>query len=159
LKALRKEPERRYLSVEQFSADIRRHLDGLPVVASPDSLLYRTKKFIRRNVWGVAAVTLLLLAVLTGVLATLHQARIAAANEKRAEMRFSDVRKLANSLLFKIHDSIQDLPGSIPARKLLIEKALQYLDSLSRESAGDPSLQRELASAYVRIGDVQGYPF
>ena len=74
-------------------------------------------------------------------------------------MRFNDVRKLANSLLFEIHDSIQDLPGSIPARKLLVERALQYLHSLSQESSGDASLQRELASAYTRIGDIQGYPF
>jgi tetratricopeptide (TPR) repeat protein len=94
-----------------------------------------------------------------GVVATLHQARIATANQLRAEKRFMDVRKLANSMLFEIHDSIQNLPGSIPARKLLVEKALQYLDSLAQESGGDASLQRELAVAYKRVGDVQGYPF
>ncbi len=159
LKALSKQPARRYASAEQLAEDIQRHLQGRPVLAVPDSLLYRGKKFIRRNAWGAAAAALLLLAVLAGVLATLHQARIAAANEQRANARFNDVRKLANSLLFEIHDSIQDLPGSVPARKLLVERALQYLDSLGRESSGDSSLQRELASAYIRIGDVQGYPF
>lgn len=159
LKALSKEPARRYASVDRLAEDIRRHLEGRPVLAAPDSLLYRSRKFIRRNALGVTTAILLLLAVLAGVFATLHQARIAAANAQRANMRFNDVRKLANSLLFEIHDSIQDLPGSIPARKLLVERALQYLDSLSRESSGDPSLQRELASAYLRIGDVQGYPF
>jgi non-specific serine/threonine protein kinase/serine/threonine-protein kinase len=97
--------------------------------------------------------------VVGGALATLRQARIAAANARRAEKRFMDVRTLANSLLFEIHDSIQDLPGSIPARKLLVESALRYLDDLAKESANDPSLQRELAIAYKRVGDVQGYPF
>jgi eukaryotic-like serine/threonine-protein kinase len=159
LKALSKEPARRYASAEQFAADIQRHREGRPVLAAPDSLLYRGKKFVRRNAWGVAAAILLLLAVLVGAFATLHQARIAAINEQRADKRFNDVRKLANSLLFEIHDSIEDLPGSVPARKLLVERALQYLDSLSQEANGDPSLQRELASAYLRIGDVQGYPF
>jgi serine/threonine protein kinase len=159
LMALRKEPQRRYPSVEQFSQDISRHLGGLPVSAVPDSLLYRSNKFIRRNKLGMAAVMVVVLTAAAGVVATLHQARIATANQLRAEKRFTDVRKLANSLLFEIHDSIQNLPGSIPARKLLVERALQYLDSLAHESGSDPSLQRELAIAYKRVGDVQGYPF
>ena len=58
--------------------------------------------------------------------------------------------------MFEIHNSIKDLHGAIPARKLLVERALQYLDGLSQESDGDPSLQRELAAAYDRVGDVQG---
>jgi non-specific serine/threonine protein kinase/serine/threonine-protein kinase len=159
LKALRKEPERRYVSVEQFAEDIRHYLQGLPVTATPDSVLYRVSKFVRRHRVGIVAASLVLVAVVGGALATLRQARIAAANARRAEKRFMDVRTLANSLLFEIHDSIQDLPGSIPARKLLVESALRYLDDLAKESANDPSLQRELAIAYKRVGDVQGYPF
>jgi non-specific serine/threonine protein kinase/serine/threonine-protein kinase len=159
LMALRKEPARRYTSVEQFARDISRHLERLPVTAAPDSLLYRGNKFIRRHRVGMAAAVVILLTATVGVVATLQQARIATANELRADRRFTDVRKLANSMLFEIHDSIQDLPGSIPARKLLVERALQYLDSLAQESGSDPSLQRELAIAYKRVGDVQGYPF
>lgn len=49
-------------------------------------------------------------------------------------------------------------PGSTPARKLLVSRALEYLDSLSQEAKGDRSLQRELAAAYEKIGDVQGMP-
>ena len=159
LMALRKEPQRRYQSVEQFAEDISRHLDGLPVSAAPDSLLYRSNKFIRRHKIGVAAVVIVVLTAAAGTVATLHQARIASANQLRAEKRFTDVRKLADSMLFEIHDAIQNLPGSIPARKLLVEKALEYLDSLAQESGSDPSLQRELGIAYKRVGDVQGYPF
>jgi non-specific serine/threonine protein kinase/serine/threonine-protein kinase len=159
LKALHKEPQRRYSSVEQMAEDIRRHLEGLPVAAVPDSLSYRAHKFVRRHKLGVAATILVLIAVSGGMAATFREARIAAANQRRAEQRFNDVRKLANSLIFELHDSIQDLPGSTPARKLIIERALEYLDSLAREARGDPSLQRELANAYKRIGDVQGGPF
>ncbi|HEY6183839.1 MAG TPA: hypothetical protein VIW67_16440, partial [Terriglobales bacterium] len=155
LKALRKEPERRYVSAEQFAEDIRRHLQGLPVTATPDSISYRMNKFARRHQVGLAATVLIMIAIASGVAATVREARIAASNERRAERRFNDVRKLANSLMFEIHDSIQDLPGATQARKLLISRALQYLDSLAQESGGDPSLQRELAAAYARVGDLQ----
>ena len=87
-----------------------------------------------------------------------EQALIARSERARAEARFNDVRKLANSLMFELHDSIKDLPGSTPARKLLVSRALEYLDSLSKEAKGDHSLQRELAAAYEKIGDVQGMP-
>jgi len=73
--------------------------------------------------------------------------------------RFNDVRTLANSLIFEIDDSIRDLPGATSARKLLVSRALQYLDRLSGEASGDPSLQRELATAYERVGDVLGHPY
>ncbi len=53
--ALRKEPERRYASVERFSEDIRRHLEGRPVMAHKDTFAYRATKFVRRNTIGVAA--------------------------------------------------------------------------------------------------------
>lgn len=158
LKALRKEPQRRYASVEQFAEDIRRHLEGLPVNARKDSWPYRAGKFVRRHKVGMLATATVALALITGMALTIREARIAQANRKRAEQRFNDVRRLANSLIFELHDSIKDLPGSTPARKLLVTRALEYLDSLSKEAKGDASLQRELATAYERIADVQGQP-
>ncbi len=158
LKALRKEPQRRYASVEQFAEDIRRHLEGLPVTARRDSWKYRTGKFATRHKLGVAATALIVVAVLGGVAATVREARIAAANERRAEQRFNDVRKLANSLMYEIHDSIEGLPGATPARKLIVQRSLEYLNGLSREAAEEASLQRELADAYERTGLVQGDP-
>ncbi|PYX36736.1 MAG: hypothetical protein DMG81_15490 [Acidobacteria bacterium] len=65
---------------------------------------------------------------------------------------------MANSLIFELHDSIKDLHGATPARKLLVSRALEYLNSLSAEAKSDASLQRELAGAYERIADVQGQP-
>ena len=156
LKALRKEPERRYASVEQFSEDIRRHLEGLPVIARPDTFLYRTSKFVSRHKGGVAAAIIVLLTLVVGLAVTVHETLIARGERAKAEQRFNDVRKLANSLLFEVHDAIQALPGATPARKLIVDRALQYLDALAKESKGDLSLQRELAAAYEKVGDVQG---
>ena len=156
LKALRKEPERRYASVEQLAEDIRRHLQGLPVTARKDSWSYRAGKFVQRHRVAVAAAAVVGIMLITGAVAIVREARIAAANGRRAEKRFNDVRKLANSLLSEIYSSVRDLPGSTPARQLIVGRALEYLDSLAQESGGDRSLQRELADAYEKIGRVQG---
>lgn len=163
LMSLRKEPERRYASVEQFAADIRRHLDGLPVTAVKGSFRYRAGKFVRRNRTGIAAAAIVAITLTVGVAATIRQARIAqrqaeiaSAERARAEKRFRDVRELANSLIFEIHDSIQGLPGATPSRKLLLDRAVEYLDKLSQDAAGDVNLQRELAWAYHRLATVQG---
>jgi eukaryotic-like serine/threonine-protein kinase len=156
LKALRKEPGARYASADQLSEDIRRHLEGLPIAAGKGTTAYRFRKYILRHKAGVASAALIFLTLVTGIVVTLREARVAQRNQLRAEKRFDDVRKLANSLLFDIHDSVKDLPGSTPARKLILQNALQYLDSLSSEAAGDPSLQRELATAYERVAEVQG---
>jgi serine/threonine protein kinase len=149
LMALRKEPERRYPSVEQFAADIRRHLDKLPVVARRDTASYRASRFMARHRIGLAATGVVIFMLLAALATTLEEARI-------AQRRFNDVRHLANSLIFDIHDSVKDLPGSTPARKLIVDRALEYLDNLSKEAPRDISLQRELAAAYERVGLVQG---
>ncbi len=157
--AMRKEPLRRYSSVEQFSEDLCRYLEGRPVIATRDTFAYRAGKFIRRNRAAVIAVALIAVALIAGVITTLWQARAAGLERERAERRFNDVRQLANSFLFEFHDAIKDLPGSTPARELVVKRAVEYLDSLAREASRDPSLQRELAMAYERVGDIQGYPY
>jgi eukaryotic-like serine/threonine-protein kinase len=159
LKAMHKEPQRRYGSVEQLSEDLQRHLDGLPVTAQPDTLVYRARKFVARHKTGVIGGSLVFLSLVAGTIGIAWQAHVAREQRARAERRFSDVRALANSLLFDLYDSIKDLPGSTAARKLLVDRALQYLDSLSREAGGDRALQQELANAYEKVGDVQGNPY
>lgn len=156
LMAMRKEPQRRYASAEQLSEDLRRHLEGLPVIARRDTVGYRSSKFVKRHMAGVIAATLIVASLLAGIVTTLWQARIARVERAEAELRFNDVRRLANSFLFEFHDAIENLPGSTPARELVVKRALEYLDSLAQKSSGDPSLQRELATAYQRVADIQG---
>ena len=149
LMALRREPERRYQSAEQFSDDLRRYLTGLPVRARQDTVSYRAGKFARRHKLVLAAALLVVLSLVGGIVATSYQAR-------RADRRFQQVRKLANTFLFDFHAKIRDLPGSTEAREMVVKTALEYLDSLAQEASNDPVLQMELAQAYVAVGDVQG---
>jgi serine/threonine protein kinase len=85
LMAMRKERERRYASVDQLAEDIARHLDGRPVRARQDSFGYRTRKFIRRHRLGIAAVTLVFLSLVAGVVVSVTQARRAEAARRVAE--------------------------------------------------------------------------
>jgi non-specific serine/threonine protein kinase/serine/threonine-protein kinase len=151
LMALRKEPHRRYSSVDYFSDDIRGHLNGLPVSARPDRYRYRAGKFILRNKAGVAAAALLFISLVAGMTTTVWQARRAQAAQVRAERRFNDLRELASSYLFEFHDAIANVPGTTAARALVVRRALQYLNGLAREASGDRQLQLELAAAYQKL--------
>ncbi len=156
LKALRKEPQRRYASAQSFAEDLRAYALGLPVSARRDTFGYRSGKFIKRHKLSLALAAVVAMVIGGGGVAIVREAHIARMQEARAERRFNDVRALANSLLFDIHDSVRDLPGSTGARKLLVDRALKYLDSLAQEAGDVSDLQRELAAAYERVGDVQG---
>jgi tetratricopeptide (TPR) repeat protein len=159
LMALRKEPERRYSSVEQFSDDIKRHLEGRTIIARKDTVVYRAGKFVKRHKLGLAAVAMVILSLIGGIVTALYQAKRADEQAKRAENRYQQVRKLANTFLFDLHDKIQDLPGSTEAREMVAKTAVEYLDSLAKDSEDDPKLQMELAEAYQKVGDVQGNPW
>jgi non-specific serine/threonine protein kinase/serine/threonine-protein kinase len=159
MKALEKDRSRRYGAPSDLAADIRRYLNHEPVLARPASAAYRSGKFVKRHKFALAVASVFALMVLAGAVAIVREAQIARMQEARAERRFNDVRSLSNSLLFDVYDSIQDLPGSTPARRIVADRALHYLDTLSQESAGSPDLERELATAYERVGDVQGNPF
>jgi hypothetical protein len=87
LKALRKEPERRYASVEQFDEDLRRYLDQEPVLAQTDSIGYRARKFAARHKGGVAAGLTMVLLLSGGVVATSIEAGIAREERARAELQ------------------------------------------------------------------------
>ncbi len=156
LMAMRKDPTRRYPSVAQLSEDIERYRSGRPVRAQRDTLRYRCAKFARRNRLILSATVVTGVFLVGGVAATLWQASVARAERARAERRFAEVRSLATSFLFEVHDAISTLPGATPARALLLTRGLTSLDGLARESQGDPLLQRELAVAYQRVGLVQG---
>ena len=158
LRALDKEPERRYHSAQELRDDIDRHLAGRPVRARGDSVWYRSRRFVRRHAAVVAASGLGVAALVAGIAATALQARRAEAARAIAEQRFRDVRSLAGALVADVHDAISDLPGSTPVRATLVTGALEHLDRLHRQSGDDPALLGEIAEGYVRLGLVQGNP-
>jgi eukaryotic-like serine/threonine-protein kinase len=96
--------------------------------------------------------------VVSGVLTIVRAERKARRQQIIAERRFNDLRKVANSLIFEVHDSIRSLPGATAARKIILERAQEYLDSLAADSKSDPLLLRELSAAYIRIAAVLGNP-
>lgn len=157
LKAMRKEPQRRYGSVEQFSEDLRRYLVGLPVLARKDTFSYRAGKFARRNKLAVIAAAIIVLLLATGVAGVARQTVVARRQRARAEKRFNEVRELAHSFMFKFHDAIKNLAGATEARQLVVNESLEYLNSLAEEALDDPGLQRELADAYTKLADIQGF--
>ncbi len=156
LKALRKNPSERYGSVQQFSEDISRFLRGLPVSARPQTVKYRFEKYLKRHKAGVFAAALIMFSLIGGISVALWQTIVARSESARAERQFADTRKLANSMLFEIDDTIRNLPGSTPAREKLVSNALEYLDKLAGEKNSDPILLSELADGYEKIGDIQG---
>jgi non-specific serine/threonine protein kinase/serine/threonine-protein kinase len=159
MKALRKEPARRYPSVPELADDLTRYLERRPVLARPDTFAYRAGKFLRRRRGLVTAAAVVAVTIAAGVAATLQQARRAESHRQRAERRFGEVRTLANALLFDIYGTVETLAGGTPAREQIVKHGLKYLDTLAAEAEGDPGLQQELAAAYQRLGDVQGYPY
>ena len=147
-KTLRKSPSERYGTVDQLHADIQRYLDGFPVEAARGSVLYHLRKFVVRRRLLVAFGALLL------VLASFAIWRIWRA-EQMAELRFNQLRQFAHAMVFDVHDSIKELPGSTAARKMLIERSLQYLKGLETTSGQNRDLKLELARTYTKIGTVQ----
>jgi len=149
-KALAKDTRQRYASVGEFAEDLRRRLDGLPVRAHAATLRYRCGKWLGRHRLAAPAGAAAVLLILAFAGAAWWEAR-------SAERRFQQVRSLAGSVMFELHDSIATLPGSTASRALLVKRAMEYLESLSRESGNRPDLQREVALGYVRVAEVQGY--
>jgi non-specific serine/threonine protein kinase/serine/threonine-protein kinase len=159
LKALEKDPHRRYGSVEQMSEDIRRYLEKAPITARPQTLQYRASKFVRRNRTAVVAGALVILSLGAGLIVSLRQTRLAGLERDRADRRLSYLSELAESSLPKIHDMIKYVDGTTEARHEVVATASQFLNIVDQETAGDRRHQMDVAQAYLRLGDVLGNPY
>lgn len=156
--AMRKDPARRYASAEVFSEDLFRHLEGLPVQARRGAWSYRAGRFVLRHRAVVGAAMIANLALVGGIALASYQAWQANQQRERAERHFASVRKLAHVFIFDVHDAIQNLVGSITARKMVVDNALVYLERLSDEASGDATLRLEVAAGYRKVGDILGRP-
>lgn len=159
LKALRKDPQERYLTVNQFSTDIEAWLDGRPVIARRGTLRYRASKFVGRYKLPLTAATVILAAVIVGVVGVLWQSRVANLERIRAEANAQQMRELSNSFMSEINEAVRDLPGSTPVRKLIVQRVLEHLDRMPKDAEEDRSNLLYLVNAYIRLGIVQGDPY
>jgi hypothetical protein len=183
LQALAWRPERRYASVDAFAADLRAHLDGYPVAARPAHWGERAAKALRRHratalaaalglaglaggttaalVQGHAASALGVLGLAGGLGVALLQLRRAEGARRLAEQRLAEVRRLARTLVFDVHDRVAMLPGSTAARDALLTEAGRVLQALTAQdaAAADPALAREAAETWLRLAVLQGESF
>ena len=147
-KALSQEPGDRYLSVEALAEDIRRHLQGLPIVARPPSWTYRATKFVRRHRAGVTAAVLVLLAISSGFAATTRQAHIAGLERQRAEAEKDRAETVSSFLeeMFQGADPHQTPGQDLTARQLLDRGA----ERLSTTDWQQPEVQARLMNTVGR---------
>lgn len=156
LKALRKEPAERYASVDQFSEDIRRHLDSLPVLARKSTVAYRCRKYVLRHKAAVAAAAVVLVSLLSGMALTVRQYRIARANQLRAERRLDQTRELTETLIGELSNATGN--GITPARVLMQQKAVEYLERVVREENTNHGVKIALARSYEGLGEALANP-
>jgi serine/threonine-protein kinase len=167
LMAMRKEPQRRYSSVEQFSEDIRRHLEGLPVIARKDTLSYRSAKFIGRNRVAVAAAALVCLTLLAGIVATTREAKVAA-REAKLSAGERDTARIETAKAERINKFLQDMLSSADANWYssghggkgedtkvvdVLNQAAQRLETdLSDQPEVKAELYRTIGTTYLALG-------
>ena len=155
-KALRVDVAERYASAQELADDLHRWQRGFPIEARPDSMGYRISKWARRHRAAALSATVAVIALVGGIASTSWQAHQARLERERAERNFNAVRELSSVFLEDVYKSIAKIPGSTEARKLLVDNALKYLQALERGGGGSLELRRDLATAYQRLGDVQG---
>lgn len=148
LKSLRKDPQERYATVEQFADDLQAFLESRTVRARSGNAWYRTRKFVRRYWVPVSAAALVIASLAAGLYV---------ANRERviAQRRFQDVRELSNKL-FDIDAQIRQIPGTTNARQLIVNTSLEYLRRLRADVRGDPELAVDVANAYLKVAGVEG---
>jgi serine/threonine-protein kinase len=147
LKALRKEPERRYASVEALSEDVRRHLEGYPVQAGSDNWRYRSSKFIARHRAGVAAAAFMTLAILTFSLGMGLFAQRARQERLKAERE----KEFLSSLLEAA------TPEATHGKSVTVREVLdQGAKRIDQELASEPEVQAAMfdnvGNSYLALG-------
>jgi eukaryotic-like serine/threonine-protein kinase len=154
-KAVRPEPEERYPSAGDLAADVRRYLQGRPVLAHPESVLYRARKFAGRNRWGVLAGSALTLLLLGYGVTLVVQTRRVAAERDRAEQEARKAAEVTEFMVDLFHAADPDRPGGpeVTVQELLREGARQ----LREEAVAEPAVRAAMLTAIGRSFSQLGY--
>jgi tetratricopeptide (TPR) repeat protein len=154
LKALAREPDRRYASVEQLSRDIQRHLAGLPVDARAATWAYRTGKFVRRHTAAVAGASAVVLLLAAFAVVSARQARVLQQERDRARREAETAQQVSKFLvdLFQESDPAQAKGGSITARELLDRGAARIPTELAAQPAVQARLLSTMGEVYLALG-------
>ena len=164
LKALHLDPARRYPSAAALSDDLCRLLDGLPVSARPDTVGYRTRRFVRRHRNAVAAAGMALFALVAGLGVALWQAQVAQRSAARlqVEMQRAEAASLRaeaarDFLLELVEAGNPNLVGG-DVRRTVREMLLSASAKIERRFAGEPLAQAELRLSVARALRAHGEP-
>lgn len=156
-KGLRTEPERRYPTVDAFAADLERHLEGRPVSARPDTLMYRTSRFVRRNRTAVLAASV--------VAATLSASSIWVLAERADTARqvASERDKLRETqgFLLEMFGAVgaDDVQGDEVSARALLDAQAERIERYDGQPEVQAEIQTVLADGYQRLGAVDAaYP-
>jgi tetratricopeptide (TPR) repeat protein len=141
MKAIEKEPERRYQTANALANDVQRYLAGEPVVAAPPSASYRLRKLVARNKGAVIAASIVALALLGGLAGTLWQARAAAAERDVARKEAARATALNEFMRQMLTASNPESQG---ARDVTVEEVLSRAsESAGKTLAGEPDAEAE----------------
>jgi len=156
LMALRKEPLRRYASVEQFSGDIRRYLEGRPVIARSDTFGYRAARFIRRNAVAVGAAAVAVLTLFGTAIFELRSAQRAAQEDSVAESRLKVIEAESRRQQVELSNSYYALAESQspPAALQTYRSALASFRAFEKTHPGDPTASTFIAHTVMKVGDL-----
>jgi eukaryotic-like serine/threonine-protein kinase len=148
--ALRKEPDRRYGSVEALAEDVRRHLAGLPVAARPDAFGYRTGKFLRRHRVGVAAAATIL-ALVVGFAAVATVLMTEAVRERERSERLTGFL----TEMLRSPDPERANGEEVTVLQVLERSRAQLLGGFEEDPQLDGDLHHTLADLYVGLGEYE----
>jgi len=149
LKALAKDIDRRYASVDALADDVRAYLGGFPVSAQAPRAGYVLRKFVGRNRVAVGVTMLAVLALVGGLASTAWQ-------KQKAEARLAQLRDVTRDVVLRYGDAVTFLPGGLVVKEDLLKTLLANLAKLEKESDGDPEWLALLAGAYARLAEIQG---
>ncbi|MEM8993819.1 MAG: serine/threonine-protein kinase, partial [Acidobacteriota bacterium] len=147
LKAMHKDPDRRYASVQQLAADIRRFLEGRAVVARGDSWLYRADRFVRRHRWAVTA------AMAVAVFFALYTYRLAVERD-RARQEARSKASIADMMVTLFSSARPDSARGedITARELLDRGAAELRDELRDQPLVRAEMMAVVGRAFAELG-------
>lgn len=156
LKAIAEFPHERYGTSQELADDLRRFIEGRPILASPPSLLSRATKWAGRHRGWVGAAAAVLLVACAGLLATLFLVAREKTATERALVKANDNLHQAHAVLDRFGSQLVDqlaaIPGAEGVRHQLLEDSLGLYRQFEEQAAGDPALAADLARAYSKMG-------